>query len=404
MSRSLRICWLTAHRWLGLTAGLLFVLLGLTGSLLVFDHAIDEWLNPDLLISRGDAPQAAIADIIAAAEDSRTGGTGSALSVTVPRVPNGVWTVWFAEGTDDAPLFAAVHVDPCGPRVTGSRIWGRDLMSWIYRLHFQLVAGTTGAVIVGVIGIVMLVSVVSGLLLWWPLWRHSWRSAFAIRQGRRFLWDVHKSVGAVTAVVLLVIAFTGVYMEFPSVFHDAVAPVSETTSSPDNLTSRSPESPQRISVDRALEIARASFPDARFDHLHPHDEHGVIEVAFRQPHEVQRSYGRTQVFLDGHTGEVLTVYSPDDFTAADAFFAWQFPLHNGEAFGLAGRWVVFASGLTPAVLYVTGVMLWWRRRTSGTRHNRSTRKEALLQPAPADTASASQPSPAANETDVPVTA
>lgn len=100
----------------------------------------------------------------------------------------------------------------------------------------------------------------------------------------------------------------------------------------------------------------------------------VYEVAFRQSSEEQRSFGRTQVFLDRYTGEILTIRSPRDFTAADAFFAWQFPLHNGEAFGLLGRWLVFVIGLVPGLLYVTGFMMWWRRRRSRiSRDRRSSR-------------------------------
>lgn len=66
--------------------------------------------------------------------------------------------------------------------------------------------------------------------------------------------------------------------------------------------------------------------------------------------------------IDQYTGSVVAVRDPRQLTAGDHFVAWQFPLHNGEAFGLAGRLIVFASGVAPAVLYVTGVLLWWRRR------------------------------------------
>ena len=37
------------HRWLGLAALVFLILAGATGSLLAFDHEIDEWLNPELL-------------------------------------------------------------------------------------------------------------------------------------------------------------------------------------------------------------------------------------------------------------------------------------------------------------------------------------------------------------------
>lgn len=361
----LRRLWLVVHRWLGLTIGWLFVLLGLTGSLLVFDHAIDEWLNPGLLLTEGSGSRRPLAEVIAAAEHAHAKPAQRALSVTRPRVANGVWTVWFSSESVGEPQFTAVYVDPYTARVNGQRIWGADLMSWIYRLHFRLLAGEVGATIVGLSGIAMLISLGSGIWLWWPLWTRGWRPAFAIRKGRLFNYDLHKLLGIASGVILLVITFTGAYMEFPNLFQGCVGTFAAVSKPNSELKSVRADARQTIAPDEAIAIAQARFPHAVFDHLHPPGSvNGVYEVAFRQADEVQRSFGRSQVFLDQYSGEVLAVCRPQDGTAADAFFAWQFPLHNGEAFGLLGRWVVFVSGLVPAVLYTTGVLMWWRKRQS----------------------------------------
>jgi hypothetical protein len=42
----------------------------------------------------------------------------------------------------------------------------------------------------------------------------------------------------------------------------------------------------------------------------------------------------------------------------------QWPLHNGQAFGMTGRILVFLSGLACPVLFVTGVMR-RRQKTQG---------------------------------------
>lgn len=385
MSVRLRRIWLWFHRWIGLTAGLLFALLGLTGSALVFDHAIDEWLNPQLLLTEGSGPQRSIEEIIAAAEASYLDGSHKALSVTVPRVENGVWSVWFVAGTEQAPKYVSVHVDPYTAEVTGQRVWGEYFMTWVYRLHYQLMGGELGGTIVGIAGIVMLVSIISGIVLWWPLLKSGLRSALAIRRSK-LSFDLHKTLGITTSGLLIVIVFTGIYMEFPRAFHRAARAVSSMSKQPHPKSAPNIEGKPRITADEALELARQRFPNAKFDHLHPPEgERGTYEVAFRQPNEVQQSYGRTQVFLDQYTGEVVAVYTPDDFTPADIFFAWQFPLHNGEAFGLAGRWVVFVLGVVPTVLYVTGFLLWWRKRQSRKRQleqrERSERSTSVPPPA-----------------------
>ena len=157
--------------------------------------------------------------------------------------------------------------------------------------------------------------------------KHSLRSAFAIRRGRRFTYDLHSDV----------------------------------------------ESPrQRLSPEEAIAIARKHYPDARFCHFHPPaNEQGVYEVAVHQDNEVQRSYGRTQLFINQYTGRILAKRLPENDTLADTVAVWQFPLHNGEAFGLLGRWVVFFSGMTPAILYTSGMLVWIRKRKANRgRHER----------------------------------
>lgn len=393
MTVKLRKVWVTVHLWIGLLVGPLFVLLGLTGSLLVFDHAIDEWLNPDLLLTEASGTRRPVAEVIAAAERSYPEG-GRAAAVSRPRVENGVWTVWFPGGTADELVFTQVLVDPYTAEVTGRRVWGEYTMSVVYRLHFQLLGGRTGQTVVGVGGFLLGASVCSGLLLWWPLWRASWRAAFAVRSGRRRAYDLHKLTGVAAAGFLLVIAFTGIYMAFPKTARAVVTALGEETRPPEGLKSAAGHPDGRVTADRAVAIALEQFPEAAFDHLHPpQGSDGVYEVAVRQPGEPTRSFGRTQIFLDAYTGAVLAVRNPRDDTAADAFMAWQFPLHNGEAFGLVGRWVVFFAGLAPAALYATGVLLWRRkRRLRGKQQERST--EGRPTPGSGETAAAARGYPA----------
>ncbi len=362
MKRKTRQLWLGIHRWLGLTVGLVFVLIGLTGSALVFDHAIDEWLNPDLLLTQNEGTPASLQTIIASAESTFS---GQALSVSKPRVPQGVYEVWFRVGEEQDPKFCQVLVDPYTAEVKGQRVWGEYLMTWIYRLHFRLMAGEIGAILVGAIGVLILLSLASGIYLWWPLWKHSFRAAFSVRSGKR-VYDVHKTTGIVSCLLLGMLAFTGTYMEFPNAFQKLLKPISAVSEHPEGLRSTGGEFQQPLTPDQAVAAAKKHFPEAKFDHLHPPEgKDGVYEVAFRQPGEVQLSFGRSQVFLDQYSGEALVIRSPAGFTAADAFIAWQFPLHNGEAFGLFGRWLVFVSGTLPAILFVSGLLVY--RRRSGKR-------------------------------------
>ena len=51
----LRVVLVKLHLYIGLTLGLLFVLLGLTGMAIAWRDELDAWLNPDLLVASAPA-------------------------------------------------------------------------------------------------------------------------------------------------------------------------------------------------------------------------------------------------------------------------------------------------------------------------------------------------------------
>ena len=73
------------------------------------------------------------------------------------------------------------------------------------------------------------------------------------------------------------------------------------------------------------------------------------------------------VTIDQYDGTILEVRDPARrHSAGETLLDWQWPLHSGQAFGWAGRLMVFVSGLACPVIYVTGFRLWWRKRRTKT--------------------------------------
>jgi uncharacterized iron-regulated membrane protein len=68
------------------------------------------------------------------------------------------------------------------------------------------------------------------------------------------------------------------------------------------------------------------------------------------------------VWVDQNSGKVLAVQDPNQFTAGETFLNLMWPLHNGEAFGFAGRILWCVMGLTPLVLYVSCLIRWLQKR------------------------------------------
>jgi uncharacterized iron-regulated membrane protein len=84
----------------------------------------------------------------------------------------------------------------------------------------------------------------------------------------------------------------------------------------------------------------------------PGDDHGTGGV------------GPALLYYDGLDGRLLGDRRPWKGTAADIFVQAQFPLHSGRILGLPGRILISCMGLVVAMLSVTGVIIWWRKRAS----------------------------------------
>lgn len=369
-----RRVWRKLHLYLGLFVGFLFAFSGLTGSALVFYQDIDEYLNPALLAVEPGGDYAPLTGITAAAKNAAPVGA-KATRLYFPRHPRASMKVRFSVSGDGQAVLLDVMVNPFTAEVLGQRQWGGYLMSFLYKLHYTLLAGDTGETIVGVMGLLLICSLFSGIVLWWPKLSNFFQ-AFTFRRSAnatRLMYDLHKTMGAYAAVVLLVIAFSGVYMIFPQYVKPLIGmalPITETA--PVGASMKSANGNIRIDIDEVAAIANDRFPRADLQRIYfPTAADDVYRVIMRHPDEVRRTSGITQVWIDSsYDGTVLAAQEPKTMTSGQAFVSWMFPLHNGEAFGLPGRIIVLVAGFMPFILYVTGLIVWWRKRKARIRCDR----------------------------------
>jgi uncharacterized iron-regulated membrane protein len=126
-----------------------------------------------------------------------------------------------------------------------------------------------------------------------------------------------------------------------------------------------------LSVEQAVGLAQSRFPEGRITYIGiPHELTDAYQITVHRPGDVRASVGNSEVWLDQFSGAILKSHDWRTATAGDTFVAWLFPLHNGEAFGLIGRLIVFVCGFVPLILYVTALRVWWLKRQAHRRQNR----------------------------------
>jgi len=382
-----RVLWLAVHKWIGLSAGALLLLIGLTGSILVFHLEIDEWLNPRLFEvaprAGGESAYRPLDEWVEAARTvlppggrltfaqyPRHDGVSVRFNALVPSKPG-----------DSGPSNNAVYhvaVDPYRAEVTGVRLvrpagWAgaipRTFIGFVFALHYALLLPRFGEppfgdTVVAILGLILILSLGSGIVLWWPR-ASQWRGALTIRypaHPRRLNFDLHKTAGVYFLLVLLGLFLSGVYLNLRAPFHAVVRMFSPTI---DRYAVRSQAAPggQSITLSQAMQRVRERFPIGRPEWLYlPRNERGTYTVCQRDVPGISALLTRRCVVLDQYSGEILHVESPQGASAGQHFIQWQWPIHSGQLFGLAGRWIVFLSGLVCPLLFGTGWYLWWRKR------------------------------------------
>jgi uncharacterized iron-regulated membrane protein len=381
------------HRWAGLFMAVFLAVAGLTGSVIAWEHELDRWLNPGFHYAvPTDAPLLPATEVARRVETAHpalqvsymplAAAPGQTLvMMVVPRMDP-------ATGRPHVLGFDQMAVHPATAEVQGTRTWGQaslarlDLVPFLYKLHHTLFLprawGVDWAVwFLGAVAVLWVVDCFIALWLAFPRWR-VWRKSLAFRwsRGARTVnFDLHRSGGVWTWVLMLVLAVTSMAMNLhDEVMEPVVSVFSRTSPSPfDERPRRSPAeqvAPPLVGRADIVERARAEglrrgWPDPP-GFLTYRPAFDLYGVDFYVPGTSRPGLGPPRLYFDGATGALAGQRVPGEGTSGDLFMRLQFPLHSGRIAGVPGRILVTVLGLAVAVLSVTGVVIWWGRRTART--------------------------------------
>jgi uncharacterized iron-regulated membrane protein len=369
--------WLAVHLWLGLSLGFLLSIYGITGSILVFAEEIDEWLNSKQLIVKPPEYSTDYQPLAAIFEAGHKAMPAQAKHVfaTYPRNAEAAFKLrYIVAAADGAAETWQVAVDPYTAKVTGKRLQARSdslipktFIDFMFKLHYALLIPSqdVSTVVVGLSGALLIISVLTGVIVWWPL-TGRWRQALTVKakaSAERLHYDLHKTAGFYTALVMVPVLFSGVYMVLP---HNVV-PVLELFS-PVTYRYWFRSTPpagggKAIGMDEAVAIALQRYPTGRPHFIYgaptPTKAYTVCQDGVDAPGSLLQ---RRCLVIDRYSGQILDVDDPTTGSTGEVFTHWQWPLHSGRAFGMTGRILVFLTGLAGPLIFVTGVIRWQQKR------------------------------------------
>ena len=399
------------HRWAGLVTAAFLFFSGVTGAVISWDHALDEWLNSRLTSAKTAGPPKPSTELAKLIED-RDPRVRVTYLLTTPEVGDSL-SFFVEPGIDPATgkrfelNYNQVFLDPATGDELGRRYWGavwpvtrENFVSFLYKLHYTLHipefwgSDRWGMRLLGIIAIIWTLDCFVGFYLTLPARRRGnaarpavvtrqlgrgfwarWKPAWVIKtkgSAYRINFDIHRAFGLWTWALLLVVAFTAFSLNlYFEVFSPLMKTVSNYTPTPYELRTPAPlDQPNEPKLSFADIIAKgeadgrsrgwtepvgAVYYARQFDiysasFFRPGDDHGAGGV------------GPAQLYYDGQDGRPLGARVPWQGTAADIFVQAQFPMHSGRILGLPGRILISLMGIVVAALSVTGVVIWYRKR------------------------------------------
>jgi uncharacterized iron-regulated membrane protein len=367
----LRGAWFQVHKWIGLILAILIIPLCLSGAALVWHDALDKALNPQRYAltskSLGQRPQA----YVAAAAAVLAPNERLAALVAKPGEPVVISAVQpLRQPAGGRPARTTVWVDPGSARVLDKADANAGFVRFVHQLHGSLLLPGVGRTIVGWLGVAMLLSSLTGLWLWWPT-AGSWTRGLRWRRHRNFDTNLHHQFGFWIALPLFVLSLTGAWIAFPAFFGTLSGQKSAVRGGEARFRARPLVAPAQT-LDTVLAAARAQASGAVTSITWPTDQKPQWSVTLKpasgKPATVAVDDAGGEARIDAGVGEVQ-----------GGLARTMRKIHDGTDMGLVWQVMIFLGGLLPAVLAITGVIMWWRAR--GWRGELEDRRRAAAAPA-----------------------
>jgi uncharacterized iron-regulated membrane protein len=354
--------WSSVHRWTSLVSTLFLLILCVTGLPLIFHDEIDQALGYAVTArGKGDG-QAHSTDAIIRAVLARHPGRFVQFVLWDPDTP-GVVALALGRAPDSPPGDnQAVYVDAGDGSVLAEGALKRGPMGTLLKLHGELFLGPAGPVAIGIVALLFLAALFSGVVVYAPFLR---RLPFgALRtSSRRIRWlDLHNLLGMTTLAWATIVGGTGLINSWG----DLAVNIWQASELSHMAAAASPQVANSVvPVDTILVAARAAAP-------------GMTPLFVAMPGSALTSRHHFGVFMRGDTpltehllkpvlidaGTGTVVGTRDLPWYMQVLFLAQ-PLHFGDYGGLPLKvlWALF--DLATILVLASGLYLWLGRRLRG---------------------------------------
>ena len=354
--------WTSVHTWTSVVCTVFLLFLCVTGLPLIFHEEIDNATRGyDVPSLPAKTPRASLDRLVDAAKARHP---GDVIQYMVPDADNpDIMGATMGRDVTAQEGLAFLVIDNRTARVLDEPELQSGVMHVLLTLHTDMFAGLPGKLFLGLMGLVFLASVVSGVVVYKPYMR---KIDFATvrKRTRRLYWlDVHNVFGIVTVAWVVVVGVTGVVNTWADLVvrywqHDQMAAMIAP------YRGQPPLAASEVgSLQRAVDTANAAMPDRTLAFV------AFPGTALSSPHHYA-------VFMRGATPLTAKLLRPALVDAATGELTdsrdlpWYVtsllvsqPLHFGDYGGMPLKIIWALLDVIAIVVLASGVYLWLRKRS-----------------------------------------
>ena len=357
------------HWFLGITAGLILSLMGVTGAIYSYEQQILKWLNQDsYVVEAAQTPKLSPAQLYQHFNQQQP--EIEINSITIAADPTASSTVNIKK--EGARRGYNMMVNPYTAEVLPD-IKGRDTLQFIQRLHRNLTAGEFGAQITGASTLMLIFFVLSGIYLRFPK-KHSIKQWLFIKpklKGRNFIWDLHAVVGTWVVVFYLLFACTGLYWSYDwwraGMFK--VMGVEQPQRNQQNNEHGKDKQPKLTNAQLNTILTQTwTGVKAQIGREYssltlniPKNADAKVELSFVDAIP-QHERARNQAIYNYQDNKFEKFELYEDKKLNEKIMSSMLPVHRGSFFGSTYQFIAMLASLAMPLFFVTGWMLYLKRR------------------------------------------
>ena len=353
--------WAWVHKWSSLVCTVFMLLLCLTGLPLIFHHEIGHLLGTEVEAPEMPAgtPRASLDRVLEVAQARHPDKVPQYLSREID--DDSFWYVTFADHPLAQDDTETVAVDARTAKVLAEPKFDEGFVHVMFKLHVDLFADLPGKLFLGLMGVLLLVAIVSGVVLYSPFMRRLNFGTVRRDNSPRVKWlDLHNLLGIATLVWATVVGATGVINTWADLMvkywqYDQLSAL---------LAPYKDQAPlqRHASLQQSFALAQAAEPDKTLSFI------AFPGTAFSSPHHYT-------IFMRGDTPLTSRLVKPvlidagESKLTASVELPWYLtallvsqPLHFGDYGGMPMQILWALLDIATIIVLGSGLYLWFKRR------------------------------------------